>query len=587
MKDVDVRNTIRELHYNQGMSGRAIGNLMGIPPRTVQDYLAGNTFSGEGKLQYDPKDVAFSWGGVKYDGYSRDEIITKLPPKEEVNSKPLKILIIADTQCKPGEDLSYMSWIGSYINAKKPDVVVHIGDHYDCPSLSSYDKGKKSFEGRRLKADIEAGNKGMELLLEEIKYNPRLVFCLGNHEDRIDRLSNDMPELDGFVGTNLLPLEDMGWEVYPFLKPVEIGGIFFVHYLANHFSGKPYGGTAMNQLKTVGRSFVVGHKQCLDVAIRPTIDGKHQIGIINGACLTPDHKILMADLTYRELGEVKSGDKVISFDEVPNLDGKRSRGYREGKVEAVKLAEKEVFKVTLASGKIFKTTKDHLWLAKVGSLYHWRTTESLRKGTRIPKIMEEWETLKSFDAGWLSGVYDGEGHYTVRNSKTSACMNLGVTQKPGLVSDNIRQVLGDLFGLGTTKSTKDHSNCDVFRIKGGVRHVAKVLGSLRPLRLLEKFHPEHLGKICTSEQHLDTVVSVESLGNKEIVQIAIDHKTMVVEGYGHHNCYPFDEDYKGFQANNHFRGITILHEVRDGFGLPMFVSLDYLKSRYENRSLLS
>ena len=49
-------------------------------------------------------------------------------------------------------------------------------------------------------------------------------------------------------------------------------------------SGKPYGGSAMNILKTVGRSFVVGHKQCLDIAIRPTIDGKQQLGIVNGAC---------------------------------------------------------------------------------------------------------------------------------------------------------------------------------------------------------------------------------------------------------------------------------------------------------------
>ena len=69
-----------------------------------------------------------------------------------------------------------------------------------------------------------------------------------------------------------------------------MNGIFFVHYLANPFSGKPYGGNAMNILKTVGRSFVVGHKQCLDIAIRPTIDGKHQIGIVNGACYPFDEK---------------------------------------------------------------------------------------------------------------------------------------------------------------------------------------------------------------------------------------------------------------------------------------------------------
>lgn len=210
-------------------------------------------------------------------------------------------IIIADTQCKPGQDLSYMTAIGNYLAAKRPDVIVHIGDNYDFESLSSYDKGKKSFEGRRLKADIEAGNKGLELMLQPIwnlqaqqrrfrkkVYSPRLVFCTGNHEHRFDRLSEDMPELDGFVGVETLNLEKYGFEVYPFLKPVEIDGIFYVHYLANPFSGKPYGGTAMSILKTVGRSFVVGHKQTLDIAIRPSLDGKMQIGIINGACYLHD-----------------------------------------------------------------------------------------------------------------------------------------------------------------------------------------------------------------------------------------------------------------------------------------------------------
>ena len=36
----------------------------------------------------------------------------------------------------------------------------------------------------------------------------------------------------------------------------------------------------------------------------------------------------------------------------------------------------------------------------------------------------------------------------------------------------------------------------------------------------------------------------------------------------------FDEKYKGYQGNNHFRGLTVLNDVRDGFGVPMFVSLE-------------
>lgn len=64
--------------------------------------------------------------------------------------KSKRILVIGDTQIKPDVDLSYMTAVGRYIADKQPDVVVHIGDSIDFPSLSSYDKGKKSFEGRRL-----------------------------------------------------------------------------------------------------------------------------------------------------------------------------------------------------------------------------------------------------------------------------------------------------------------------------------------------------------------------------------------------------------------------------------------------------
>ncbi len=211
-------------------------------------------------------------------------------------------LIVADTQCKPGTSLDYLSHIGEYIAEKKPDVIVHIGDHFDFESLSSYDKGKKAMEGRRLVLDIEAGMEGMRRLTDPIKrlqeqqrankkkvYSPRMVFCTGNHEDRFDRMANDNPELDGFVGTATLNLEQFGWEVFPFLKPVAIDGIHYVHYLMNPMNGRPRAGNAAAQIKAVGGSFVVGHKQVLDIAIADNqLDGKYRIGIINGACYPHD-----------------------------------------------------------------------------------------------------------------------------------------------------------------------------------------------------------------------------------------------------------------------------------------------------------
>jgi hypothetical protein len=304
LKDDSVKAKIVMGYHGDNKSSYELSREYGISPRAIQMFISKQTHLDWWMANEDIVDNYFN-GFTDSDCPTPEHQIGIWPPYRPEKSKgsvrvtdaygadvefkfdrPKKILVIADTQAKPNVSLDYMKWIGKYIFDKKPDIVVHIGDAYDFESLSSYDKGKKSFEGRRLKADIEAGNKSMELLLAEFQkdgYNPRLVFCSGNHENRFDRLADNMPELDGFVGTDTLPLAEMGWEVQPFLKPINIEGIFFVHYLANPMTGKPYGGNAMNQLKTVGNSFVVGHKQCLDVAIRPTLDGKHQIGIINGA----------------------------------------------------------------------------------------------------------------------------------------------------------------------------------------------------------------------------------------------------------------------------------------------------------------
>lgn len=203
-------------------------------------------------------------------------------------------LFISDVQAKPGVDLEHLSWLGQYIIHRKPDVIVCVGDFADMESLCSYDKGKLQFEGRRYLKDIAVAKEAMDLLLNPLRdlqtrrkrghnkmYKPRLVMCLGNHEFRQKKLEEENPELQGLVSYKDLPFDE--WEVYEFLTPVFIDGVCYVHYLQNPFSGRPYGGTALNQLTKVGHSFVVGHKQTLDVATRFVLDGRQQWGIISGA----------------------------------------------------------------------------------------------------------------------------------------------------------------------------------------------------------------------------------------------------------------------------------------------------------------
>ena len=151
--------------------------------------------------------------------------------------------VIPDVQAKPGHDFTYLEKTGRYIVDKQPDVIVCIGDFADMPSLSSYDVGTKSFEGRRYLNDVEAAKDAMARLLSPIEeyniqqrrngkkqYKPRKVLTLGNHEQRINRAINLDPKLDGVLSVDALGYGGFGWEVYPFLDVVVIDNIAYSHY---------------------------------------------------------------------------------------------------------------------------------------------------------------------------------------------------------------------------------------------------------------------------------------------------------------------------------------------------------------------
>lgn len=207
-------------------------------------------------------------------------------------------LVIPDTQSKAGVPDDHLYWIGKYIMDRRPDVIIHLGDHWDMPSLSEYDRGKIQFEGRRYKQDVEEGNRTFAIITKALRehnakmskqrhaqYKPRLVFLRGNHCYRIQRAIENDAVLDGVIGYQ--DLDTTGWEVHDFLEPVWIDGICYSHYFYNPMSGRPYGGMVATRLKTIGHSFTMGHQQTLDYAIR-FVGGKSQHGLVAGACYLHD-----------------------------------------------------------------------------------------------------------------------------------------------------------------------------------------------------------------------------------------------------------------------------------------------------------
>ena len=98
----------------------------------------------------------------------------------------MNLLVIGDPHAHPDYDNKRFTVLGKYIAREKPDVIVCIGDMADMPSLSSYDRGTKGFEGKRYNKDIKAVLDAQDKLLTPIAkargYNPVLHMCMGNFE---------------------------------------------------------------------------------------------------------------------------------------------------------------------------------------------------------------------------------------------------------------------------------------------------------------------------------------------------------------------------------------------------------------------
>jgi hypothetical protein len=213
-------------------------------------------------------------------------------------------MVIPDTQVKPGTPIEHLEWAGKYAAYKKPDRIIMLGDFADLPSLSSYDVGKKEFEGRTYKADIDYARKAMDLFMapihneqqrlrrnKERTWNPTLVLTLGNHEDRIDRAISHDRKLEGLISSNDLGYAESGWTVLPYLAVHVLDGVSYSHYFTSGVLGRPVS-SARALLTKRHCSAVMGHVQRRDIAYDTTADGRQLTAIFGGIYYQHDEKYL-------------------------------------------------------------------------------------------------------------------------------------------------------------------------------------------------------------------------------------------------------------------------------------------------------
>jgi hypothetical protein len=208
-----------------------------------------------------------------------------------------KHLVIPDCHAHYQHNNTRASWIGQLIADVKPDVVVNIGDTWDMPSLSGYDKGKSAV-GRTYRADVDAGlefNERLWLPVKNAKKRlPKRVFCVGNHEERIGRAINQQPTLEGTISYDDLELDRYYDEVvhYAGSTPgcIEIDGISYAHYLVSGIGGRAVSGIhcGYSLLSKHHSSCVVGHNHLWNHHQETTRDGTRIVGLAAGCYMDYD-----------------------------------------------------------------------------------------------------------------------------------------------------------------------------------------------------------------------------------------------------------------------------------------------------------
>jgi DNA-directed RNA polymerase specialized sigma24 family protein len=268
-------------------------------------------------------------------------------------------------------------------------------------------------------------------------------------------------------------------------------------------------------------------------------------------CVVPSTPVLTADLRWVPAGDLTAGHRLVGFDEYPakrDSGWAMPRAYRTAEVLSVRELRLSCVRVTLEDGRQVTCSTNHRWLTyrqygyyrakreqKVSSSNSWVASADLLPGDRISSPLRPWAEETSFEMGWLSGIYDGEG--TVGHN------NVSVSQNPGLVLDRIKQLLSSMdIPFGERERAEDR--CTVLSVSVR-RYALELLGRLRPVRLLPKAAGslwEDRGMWNRKELCAARIVEIEPVGLQIVTALRTDTGTFLANGLASHNCQEHNFD---------------------------------------------
>jgi hypothetical protein len=255
-------------------------------------------------------------------------------------------------------------------------------------------------------------------------------------------------------------------------------------------------------------------------------------------CVSSDTMILCADLIWRPAADLLPGDELIAFDE--ESPDRRGRRFRKSVVTANSLERDVLMRVVTPLGSV-RCNYQHPWLTKRKAghkdydRWRWINTEDLLPGDEIMHAVDVWDMDRSWEAGWLAGMYDGEGCLSHHANGTTS--QLSMAQRESETSEYMIKLLSERVASGNAYRVEGAENRQPMWhfVVSAHADVMKMLGSVRPPRLLTNSERVWEGKPLGGKHRTTVVAAVESAGTGMIARLSTSTHTYIAAGFAMHN----------------------------------------------------
>jgi superfamily II DNA or RNA helicase len=273
-------------------------------------------------------------------------------------------------------------------------------------------------------------------------------------------------------------------------------------------------------------------------------------------CVTPETRILTESLLWKPAGDLVEGERLIGFDENP-VSASFRRRLRPCHVVSTRPIQAEVYRLELSDGTVVRASAEHPWLVMKNPnhpIAKWCKTEDLAKGPYrksggfwLPRFFHPWDVATDFEAGYVAGMFDGEGHLTFKHpsrnggvtaeSHGTGGMRLGYAQLPGACLDAVTSTL-DREKVPFRCYPQKPSGVMNLVVSKGVAESLRCLGIFRPRRLLNSFINGFQEGRVDQKFKVKTLLKIErvvSEGIQTVIGMETSTHTYFAEGFGAHN----------------------------------------------------